>query len=253
MIINKIDTLSVMKNVFLATVLIVFCLQSMIAQREARQRIPLIGSKAPHFKAPSTNGIISFPEDYGKGWKVLFAHPRDFTPVCSSEILELAYHQDDFTKLGAHILVISIDKMASHKSWKADLEKINHKGRGTVKINFPLVVDSTSSISYTYGMVDFLATNKHNVRGVFFIDPENTIRAFLFYPNEVGRNIDELIRLLKALQTQSKNTNTVMPANWQPGEDAMIPILTKEDKEEMNKPQSNIHFTNWYMIYRKLD
>jgi len=98
---------------------------------------------APAFKAPSTNDPISFPTDFGKGWKILFAHPRDFTPVCSSEILELAYHQDKFKELGTQIVVISVDRMASHLTWKADLEKVNLNNRGTVKIEFPLVVDST--------------------------------------------------------------------------------------------------------------
>lgn len=222
------------------------------AQHDLRQRIPLIGTQAPSFKAPSTNGTISFPDDYGKDWKVLFTHPRDFTPVCSSEILELAYHQGEFTDLGTHIVVMSVDRMASHRSWKADLEEINYKGRNRVKIEFPLVVDSSSVNSYSYGMIDPQSPNNQSIRGVFFIDPDNKIKAFLFYPNEVGRNIGEIIRILKALQTQYNHQNTVIPANWQPGDETMIPILTKEDKEELQTPESNIHFINWYMIYRKL-
>jgi len=222
------------------------------SQREMRQRIPLIGSQAPSFKAPSTNGPISFPDDFGKDWKVLFSHPRDFTPVCSSEILELAYHQKEFRELGVHIVVMSVDRLASHRSWKADLEDVSRNGRGKVKIEFPLVVDSSSVNSYSYGMIDPQSINNQSIRGVFFIDPENKIKAFLFYPNEVGRNIDEIIRMLKALQAQYSHQNTVMPANWQPGDEAMIPILTKEDKEELQTPESNIHFINWYMIYRKL-
>lgn len=223
-----------------------------MAQREMRQRIPLIGSQAPSFKAPSTNGPISFPDDFGKDWKILFSHPRDFTPVCSSEILELAYHQNEFKELGTHIVVMSVDRMASHRSWKTDLEDVSRNGRSKVKIEFPLVVDSSSVNSYSYGMIDPQSLNNQSIRGVFFIDPENKIKAFLFYPNEVGRNIDEVIRMLKALQTQYSHQNTVMPANWQPGDEAMIPILTKEDKEELKNPESNIHFINWYMIYRKL-
>lgn len=222
------------------------------AQNEMRQRIPLIGSQAPSFKSPSTNGPIFFPDEYGKDWKVLFSHPRDFTPVCSSEILELAYHQQEFKDLGAHIVVMSVDRMASHRTWKTDLEQIDQNGRGKVKIEFPLVVDSSSVNSYSYGMIDPKAMNHQSIRGVFFIDPENKIKAFLFYPNEVGRNIDEIIRILKALQAQYSHENTVIPANWQPGDEAMIPILTKEDKEELKSPDSKIHFINWYMIFRKL-
>lgn len=225
---------------------------TMLAQRESKQRIPLIGMDAPAFTAPTTNGLLSFPMDFGQSWKLLFAHPRDFTPVCSSEILELARRQNDFEKLGAQIVILSVDKMASHKSWKADLEAVKMSGKQSVNIPFPFVVDSTSVISYKYGMVDLEAKNTQTVRGMFIIDPSNKIRAFQFYPNEVGRNIDEIVRLLQALQTHDKYANTVLPANWQPGDDAMIPALTKKDKEELQKEHSEIHFINWYMIYRKI-
>ena len=241
-----------MKKLLLPYVILSFLFFQAMAQRNMNQRIPLIGSPAPEFNPPSTNGPVSFPDDFGKDWKVLFAHPRDFTPVCSSEILELAYHQKEFSDLGTQIIVLSVDRMASHRSWKADLENISLNERGKVKINFPLVVDSSSVISYSYGMIDPKSSGNQSIRGVFVVDPENKIRAFQFYPNEVGRNIDEIIRLLKALQAQYSNQNTVIPANWQPGDDAMIPILTKEDKEEMQSPDSKIHFINWYMIFRKI-
>lgn len=241
-----------MKQLLFIAILIHFVFLSSVAQRTDRQRIPLIGMQAPAFKAPSTNGPISFPEDFGKNWKILFAHPRDFTPVCSSEILELAHNQNIFNELGVKLAVISVDRMASHRSWKADLEEVSRNGRSKVKIEFPLIVDSSAVISYNYGMIDPQSSDNHSIRGVFIIDPDNRIKAFQFYPNEVGRNTDEIIRLIKALQTQYSHQNTVMPANWQPGDDAMIPILTKEDKEEMKTPESNIHFINWYMIFRKL-
>ncbi|TVQ10329.1 MAG: peroxiredoxin [Bacteroidetes bacterium] len=239
------------KKYILISVALIMLSCSIYAQRERDQRIPLIGTQAPGFKAPSTNGPVSFPDDFGNDWKILFAHPRDFTPVCSSEILELAYRQDEFKALGAHILIISVDRMASHKSWKADLESIAYKGRNPVKIAFPFVVDSAAVISQRYGMIDSRTGSGQSIRGVFFIDPQNEIRAFHFYPNEVGRNTDEIIRTLKALQTQQSYDNIVIPANWQPGDDVMIPILSKEDKEELQSPESKIHYINWYMIYRK--
>lgn len=241
-----------MKNLILFSGIMFFAILNTVAQQNSRQRIPLIGTQAPSFIAPTTNGIISFPKDFGKDWKVLFSHPRDFTPVCSSEILELAYHQNEFKELGTHIVVMSVDRLASHRTWKADLEQVDRNSRGKVKIEFPLVVDSSSVISYSYGMIDPQSNDNHSIRGVFFVDPENKIKAFLFYPNEIGRNIDEIIRILKALQTQYSHENTVIPANWQPGDEAMIPILTKEDKEELKSPDSKIHFINWYMIFRKL-
>lgn len=235
---------------FILAIIILFSSASM-AQKGESQRIPLIGSAAPSFKAPTTNGMLAFPKDFGENWKILFAHPRDFTPVCSSEILELAYRQKEFKELEAKIVIVSVDKMVSHKSWKADLESIEYKGRGKVQIEFPLVVDSSAVISYKYGMLDSKATVGQSVRGVFFVDPANTIRAFHFYPSEVGRNIDEIVRTLKALQAHDRNDHIVLPANWQPGDDYMLPFLSPEDKEELKKPDSNIFYINWYMIYKK--
>lgn len=222
-----------------------------MAQKGESQRIPLIGSEAPSFKAPSTNGMINFPKDFRNHWKILFAHPRDFTPVCSSELLELAYRQKEFEELDAQIIIISVDKMVSHRSWKSDLESIEFRGREKVQIKFPLVVDSSAVISYKYGMLDSKSKVGQSVRGVFFIDPQNTIRAFQFYPSEVGRNTDEILRTIKALQTHDRVKNIVLPANWRPGDDFMLPFLSPEDKEELKKSDSNIHYINWYMIYKK--
>ncbi|MFP4367840.1 MAG: peroxiredoxin [Bacteroidales bacterium] len=242
-----------MKYLILAIGLVALSLSLSFSQQTSDQRIPLIGSQAPAFKSSSTKGPVSFPEDFGKSWKILFAHPRDFTPVCSSEILELAHRQDDFKELGAQLLVISVDRMASHKSWKAELESIPYKGRNPVKIDFPFVVDSAAVISHSYGMIDPKTGSGQSIRGVFFVDPDNEIRAFQFYPNEVGRNSDEILRTLKALQSQRSRDNIVIPSDWQPGDDVMIPILTKEDKEELQTPESKIHYINWYMIFRKPD
>ena len=239
------------KPIFLTFTLILFLSSDLMAQNGESQRIPLIGSQAPSFIAPSTNGILSFPKDFGTHWKILFAHPHDFTPVCSSEILELAYRQKEFKELNTSISIVSVDKMISHRSWKSDLESIEFKGREKVKIEFPIIVDSSAVIAYKYGMLDSKARVGRSVRGVFFIDPGNTIRAFYFYPNEVGRNIDEILRTLKALQAHDRNKNIVLPVNWQPGDDYMLPFLSPEDKVELKKPEPDIFYINWYMIYKK--
>ncbi|HKK63735.1 MAG TPA: redoxin domain-containing protein, partial [Bacteroidales bacterium] len=118
-----------MKLLSIVTVLVLLFYINTSAQTGSSQRIPLIGTKAPSFKAPSTNGTINFPSDFKGKWKILFAHPRDFTPVCSSEILDLAYNQQKFKDLNTQILVLSVDRMVSHRSWKADLEEIDFKGR----------------------------------------------------------------------------------------------------------------------------
>ena len=231
---------------------LLLCISALVeAQPRSNQRIPLIGSKAPSFKAPSTSGLISFPGNFGDSWKILFAHPRDFTPVCSSEILDLAYRQDEFYALNTQLVVMSVDRMVSHQSWKTDLENIDFKGRGKVKISFPLVVDSSYAISYKYGMIDTQAKSGQSVRGIFFIDPLNIIRAFQFYPSEVGRNTEEIFRTLKALQAHDNNADIVLPVNWQPGDDFMKAYLTPEDKIELKSPDSDVYYINWYMIYQK--
>jgi len=240
-----------MRKLLIIGGLLFFVLATATAQPRSSQRIPLIGSKAPAFKAPSTNGPISFPGDFGDRWKILFAHPRDFTPVCSSEILDLAHRQQDFEALNTQIVVMSVDRMVSHQSWKADLETIDLKGLGKVNINFPLVVDSSYAIAYKYGMVDTQSKSGQSVRGIFFIDPHNVIRAFQFYPSEVGRNTSEILRTLTALQAHDRHGDILLPVNWQPGDDFMKPFLTPQDKEELKKEDSDIYYINWYMIYKK--
>lgn len=234
----------------LAGIIVLFS-TSLHSQVSSSQRIPLIGTQAPSFKAPSTNGPIAFPSDFAGKWKIIFAHPRDFTPVCSSEILDLAYRQQDFKDLNTQVIVLSVDRMVSHRSWKADLESIDFKGRGKVNIEFPLVVDSSYSISYKYGMVDPQTRTGQSVRGIFFIDPENTVRAFQFYPNEVGRNTNEIIRTLQALQAHDRVGDIVLPVNWKPGDDYMKVNLTPDDKRELHEEDPDVYYINWYMIYKK--
>jgi peroxiredoxin 2/4 len=219
------------------------------AQRGHNQRIPLIGTEAPSFKALSTEGEISFPKDFGNDWKILFAHPRDFTPVCSSEILELAHDQETFKRLGAHLLVVSTDNIESHHSWKTALEEVNFKNKGTVKINFPLVEDSSYKISNSFGMLESGSDAGQSIRGVFFINPENKISAFYFYPNEVGRSTDEIKRTLVALQTNYDNKDVVLPANWKSGEDVMLRYV--EEGTNLESTDSDIYKKSWFMIYKK--
>lgn len=240
-----------MKHFSVLAGIIVLFSTSLHSQVSSSQRIPLIGTQAPSFKAPSTNGPIAFPSDFAGKWKIIFAHPRDFTPVCSSEILDLAYRQQDFKNLNTQVLVLSVDRMVSHRSWKADLESIDFKGRGKVNIEFPLVVDSSYSISYKYGMVDPQTRTGQSVRGVFFIDPENTVRAFQFYPSEVGRNTNEIIRTLQALQAHDRVGDIVLPVNWKPGDDYMKVNLTPDDKKELHEEDPDVYYINWYMIYKK--
>ncbi len=240
-----------MKNLFLIAGIMFLSLNLSQAQLTVNQRIPLIGNDAPAFSAMSTNGQISFPDDFGNDWKVLFAHPRDFTPVCSSELLELAYHQNTFKELGAEILVVSSDKLESHLSWKTALEDITFKGREPVKIDFPLIEDSSFNIANSYGMLDSQTDIGQSIRGVFFIDPENKIRAFYFYPNEVGRSISEIKRTLVALQRNHTDQRALLPEGWKPGDDIMVSFLNPEEKSEVDKEKSDLYSLTWFMTYKR--
>ncbi len=214
-------------------------------------RIPLIGELAPSFKAQSTNGQITFPKDFGNKWKILFAHPKDFTPVCSSELLELSHQQEDYKNLNAQIVILSTDVISQHTDWVKALEEIKYKDREPVKIKFPLIADDNLMISNQYGMIDPSASISQNIRAVFIIDPENKIRSITFYPKEVGRNMEEIKRTLVALQTVDAQNNIVTPANWVPGDYLMVPVITQAERERIGNADSDIHQVAWFMNFRK--
>jgi len=192
---------------------------AIIAQES--NKIPLIGSKAPSFSAQSTNGKLTFPDDYGKSWKILFSHPQDFTPVCSSELIELAHLQDEFKKLDVKLAIISTDDVETHKLLKAHLEEIDYKGRGTQKIEFPIVDDQKAVASKKYGMLHEPVSSKRDIRGVFIIDSKNIVRSVNFYPMKVGRNINEIVLTIEALQATDQ-AQVLTPANWEKGGDVMV-------------------------------
>lgn len=239
-----------MKKVAVVSIAIAFCLVQVKAQDV---NIPQIGTTAPSFTAQSTQGEIDFPSDYGDNWKILLSHPKDFTPVCSSEILELAHAQKTFDDVNASIVILSTDILEQHKHWVAALEEVNYKGQDPVTINFPLVADYDLKVSTLYGMMHSASNTSENIRGVYFIDPENTVRAIQFYPNEVGRSVDELERTLLALQTHYADKNVVTPANWQPGDDVMVPVLSADDKSTMGRPGSDYYQAAWFMMFKKAD
>ncbi len=206
-----------------------------ISQSSTKDQIPLIGSEAPSFTAKSTNGKMTFPDAYGTSWKILFSHPQDFTPVCSSELLELAYLQNEFDRLGVKLAIISTDNLDQHYMWKAHLEELNYKGRGTQKINFPLFEDVDASASRKYGMLHTPTSTTKDVRGVFVIDHDNIVRSINFYPMEVGRNMDELVRIVEALQT-TERADVLTPANWHEGDDVLVPYYPYTEAQLIADP-----------------
>lgn len=233
------------------TLAIALALVTLTVNAQEKINVPQIGIEAPSFKAQSTNGTINFPKDMGNSWKILFSHPKDFTPVCSSEILELAFAQQDFKKLNTSLVVVSTDILEQHKSWKAALEEIDFHGRGKAKINFPIVADDSHEVVTLYGMVHSDGNLSHNIRGVYFIDPQNKVRAIQFYPNEVGRNTEELKRTLMALQKTDSQKNLVTPANWNPGDDVIVPVLSANEKAKIGSPDSDYYQLAWFLTYKK--
>lgn len=213
-------------------------------------RIPLIGEVAPSFTAESTNGTINFPDDYGRKWKVLFSHPQDFTPVCTTEIIELAKLQDQFDKLGIKLVAVSADALDTHVQWKKSMESLDLNGNGNVKIKFPMVDDYNLAVSKLYGMIHPASNTTKSVRGVFIIDPDNIIQAIYFYPKSVGRNTDELLRMVTALQTTEKN-HVLTPVNWKAGNDLLVPAPPETDANGKVSVPDGYYSPVWYLWFKK--
>lgn len=185
--------------------------------------MPRIGDKAPEFKAVTTQGEINFPADYKGSWVILFSHPADFTPVCTSEFMTFASQEEKFAKANCKLVGLSVDGLYSHIAWLRTIkEKIEYKGMKDVEVKFPLIEDITMEVAKKYGMIQPGESNTKAVRAVFFIDPKGIIRAIIYYPLSLGRNFDELYRALVAMQAADA-FSIATPADWQPGDDVIVP------------------------------
>ena len=185
--------------------------------------MPRIGDKAPSFTAVTTQGDIRFPEQYAGSWVILFSHPADFTPVCTSEFMTFATLEDKFAKANCKLVGLSVDGLFSHIAWLRTIkEKISYRGMRDVEVKFPLIEDITMSVAKKYGMIQPGESSTKAVRAVFFIDPKGVIRAMIYYPLSMGRNFDELYRALVAMQTADA-FSCATPADWQPGDPVIVP------------------------------
>jgi peroxiredoxin (alkyl hydroperoxide reductase subunit C) len=218
-----------------------------------RQPMPRIGDKAPEFKAITTQGEIKFPGDYSGSWVILFSHPADFTPVCTSEFMTFATLEEKFAKANCRLVGLSVDGLYSHIAWLRTIkEKIEYKGMKDVEVKFPLIEDITMSVARSYGMIQPGEATTKAVRAVFFVDPKGTIRAIIYYPLSLGRNFDELYRALIAMQAADA-FSIATPADWQPGDDVIVPPAGScgvardrmEGKEEMK-------CYDWFFCTKKL-
>ncbi len=209
-------------------------------------RLPLIGDKAPSFKAKTTQGEIQFPEDYKGKWAVLFSHPADFTPVCTTEFMTFASMHEEFKALNCELIGLSIDSIYAHIAWLRTIkEKIEYKGMKGVEVNFPLIEDITMEVAKLYGMLQPGASNTQAVRAVFIIDPKGLVKTILYYPLSNGRNMQEIKRILIALQLSEKH-GVATPANWQPGEDVIVPPPGSCGVAKDRAADPNVKMLDWF-------
>lgn len=216
--------------------------------------MPRIGDLAPKFKAVTTQGDINFPSDYKDKWVILFSHPADFTPVCTSEFMTFAKREPEFNALNCQLVGLSIDGLYSHIAWLRTIkEKIEFKGMKNIEVTFPLIEDITMEVAKKYGMIQPGESSTKAVRAVFFIDPIGVIRAIIYYPLSMGRNFDELKRALIALQTADKY-NIATPADWQPGDDVIVPTAGScgVAKDRMEAKQEGVTCHDWFFCTKQL-
>ncbi len=221
---------------------------------EITNRLPLIGEDAPAFEAESTQGPIRFPEDYKGKWVIFFSHPADFTPVCTTEFMTFAKMQEEFRALNCELLGLSIDSIYSHIAWLRTIkEKIEFRGMKGLEVTFPVIADLTMEVARKYGMLQPSASTTHAVRAVFLIDPQGKIRAILYYPLSAGRHMDEIKRLLIALQTADAH-GVATPANWQPGEEVILPPPGScgAAQERVGAAAEGVRCVDWFLCFKRL-
>lgn len=215
------------------------------ATAAAAASLPRINEPAPDFEAKSTQGMLKF-SDFKGGWVVLFSHPADFTPVCSTEFIEFARRAEEFKKRGVQLVGLSVDSVPAHIAWIRNIES-----HFDVKIDFPVIADLDTKVAQKYGLIHPAASDTATVRAVFVIDDKGIIRALIYYPMSLGRNIDEILRAVDGLQTADANA-CATPANWKPGEQVIVPPpQTIADAEK--RLVSDYDVTDWYFAKRTLE
>lgn len=210
-------------------------------------RIPLIGDRFPDMKVHTTQGPLNLPDDFVGRWFILFSHPGDFTPVCTTEFVAFQKRYDEFKKLKCELVGLSVDQVFSHIKW---IEWISDNLK--VEIKFPIISDELGKVAKTLGLIH-PKKGANTVRAVFIVDTDGIIRAILYYPQELGRNIDEIVRMVKGFQIADKN-GVAMPANWPEnelmGDNVIIPPAS--DVETAKKRQKEYDCYDWWLCHKKL-
>lgn len=220
----------------------------MSSEAEVQVRLPRINEPAPQFEAKSTNGVIRLSDYTGKGkWVLLFSHPADFTPVCTTEFVEFSRAYSEFEKRNVQLIGVSIDSVYSHIAWIRNIEQ-----NFGVKVRFPVVADLDQKVARSFGMVHEAVSDTSAVRAVFFIDPKNAVRAILYYPLSLGRNVEEILRVFDALQAAEANACST-PANWRPGQPVIVPApITQQDAEKRVADANGYQLKDWYFAQKDL-
>jgi len=225
------------------------CTGNSLEQSESKApavTMPRIGDAAPDFKSLTTHGELQFKEWLGGKWCLLFSHPADFTPVCSTELTELARRNGEFEARNCKLIGLSIDSIHSHLAWVENLDQILK-----VRLPYPLIADTDKKVAQLYGMMHPGESATVTVRALFFIDPKATIRAIIYYPLNVGRNVDEVLRVLEALQTADGN-GVACPVNWKKGDKVIVPPPKSEKEVAARKALQGVERLDFYLIKKSL-
>ncbi len=207
--------------------------------------LPRLNEPAPDFTAESTHGPITLSKLKGQ-WVVLFSHPADFTPVCTTELTEFARKDAEFKQMNTQLMGLSIDSIYAHIAWIRSMEQ-----NFGVKIPYPMIADIDMHVAKLYGMIHPGASNTSTVRCVFVIDDKSVVRAMIYYPLTNGRNVDEIVRLVKALQTTDANKVST-PVNWTPGEKVIVPAPTTTEGAEKRMCEKELDVQDWYFSRKSL-
>lgn len=213
---------------------------------------PLLGTPAPEFSAVTTNGTINFPQDYAGKWVILFSHPADFTPVCTTEFMTFQSMYEEFKALNTELVGLSIDSLYSHLGWLNAIKGYSWDGIEKPVVQFPVIADIKMEVARKYGMVQG-ESDTHACRAVFFIDPQGNIRTILYYPAALGRNFEEIKRVIIGLQ-KADAEGVALPANWVPGKDVIVPPPGScgaiQERVELAKSEG-YEMKDWFLTFRK--
>jgi peroxiredoxin 2/4 len=214
--------------------------------------MPLIGDAAPSFTATTTQGPINFPEDFSGKWVILFSHPADFTPVCTTEFMTFTSMLDEFKALNTELVGLSVDSLYAHIAWLRKIQELEWKGMKNLEVTFPLIEDIKMDVAKKFGMIQPNQSSTQAVRAVFVIDPKGIIRTILYYPLSTGRNFDEIKRIIQALQ-KADTDNVATPADWRPGDDVIIPTPGScgSAKERMEVKDDDQYCLDWFMCFKR--